>query len=189
MDQTLINRIVEAALLAANQPLTPAQLQGLFSLDDPAPDGTYHPHQNARCLYTDGVDVARVVAPANDDRLAVAATALLAPLEMVILVQQTRTEHVPLETIHSQIDHVLTLFQRLRHGGVDVDLHVLLEKQPLPHQRLRGGPHPPLRDERSRPGRRGAAGGRLPGEDRSHGRHAQGHRARLCAAGNSECRV
>ena len=40
MDQTLINRIVEAALLAANQPLTLAQLQGLFSLDDPAPDGS-----------------------------------------------------------------------------------------------------------------------------------------------------
>jgi segregation and condensation protein B len=40
MDQTLITRIVEAALLAANQPLTVAQLQGLFSLDDPAPDGS-----------------------------------------------------------------------------------------------------------------------------------------------------
>ncbi len=40
MDQTLITRIVEAALLAANQPLTLAQLQGLFSLDDPAPDGS-----------------------------------------------------------------------------------------------------------------------------------------------------
>ena len=39
MDQTLITRIVEAALLAANQPLTLAQLHGLFSLDDPAPDG------------------------------------------------------------------------------------------------------------------------------------------------------
>ncbi len=40
MDQTFITRIVEAALLAANQPLTLAQLQGLFSLDDPAPDGS-----------------------------------------------------------------------------------------------------------------------------------------------------
>src|SRR5687768_15611092 len=40
MDQTLITRIVEAALLASSQPLTPAQLQGLFSLDDPAPDGS-----------------------------------------------------------------------------------------------------------------------------------------------------
>jgi segregation and condensation protein B len=40
MDQTLITRIVEAALLAANQPLTLAQLQGLFSLDDPVPDGS-----------------------------------------------------------------------------------------------------------------------------------------------------
>jgi chromosome segregation and condensation protein ScpB len=29
---------VEAALMAANQPLTLAQLHGLFSLDDPAPD-------------------------------------------------------------------------------------------------------------------------------------------------------
>src|SRR6476646_1368221 len=40
MDQTFITRVVEAALLAANQPLTLAQLQGLFSLDDPAPDGS-----------------------------------------------------------------------------------------------------------------------------------------------------
>jgi segregation and condensation protein B len=40
MDQTLITRIIEAALLAANQPLTLAQLHGLFSLDDPAPDGS-----------------------------------------------------------------------------------------------------------------------------------------------------
>jgi segregation and condensation protein B len=40
MDQQLITRIVEAALLAANQPLTLAQLHGLFSLDDPAPDGS-----------------------------------------------------------------------------------------------------------------------------------------------------
>lgn len=39
MDQTLINRIVEAALLAANQPLTAAQLKALFTLDEPAPEG------------------------------------------------------------------------------------------------------------------------------------------------------
>ncbi len=40
MDQTFITRIVEAALLAANQPLTLAQLHGLFPLDEPAPDGS-----------------------------------------------------------------------------------------------------------------------------------------------------
>jgi len=40
MDQTLIKRIIEAALLAANQPLTLVQLRGLFSLDDPAPEGS-----------------------------------------------------------------------------------------------------------------------------------------------------
>src|SRR5690554_8190052 len=40
MDQTLINRIVEAALLAASQPLTVVQLRGLFPLDEPAPDGS-----------------------------------------------------------------------------------------------------------------------------------------------------
>ncbi len=40
MDQHLITRIVEAALLAANQPLTLAQLHGLFPLDEPAPDGS-----------------------------------------------------------------------------------------------------------------------------------------------------
>ena len=39
MDQTLINRIVEAALLAANQPLGVAQLRGLFTVDEPAPEG------------------------------------------------------------------------------------------------------------------------------------------------------
>ncbi|MBS0225404.1 MAG: SMC-Scp complex subunit ScpB [Proteobacteria bacterium] len=40
MDQTLITRIVEAALLAAPQPLTLVQLNGLFPLDEPAPDGS-----------------------------------------------------------------------------------------------------------------------------------------------------
>ena len=40
MDQTLINRIVEAALLASSQPLTAAQLGALFTLDEPAPDGS-----------------------------------------------------------------------------------------------------------------------------------------------------
>lgn len=40
MDQQLITRIVEAALLAANQPLTLAQLHGLFPLDEPAPEGS-----------------------------------------------------------------------------------------------------------------------------------------------------
>lgn len=40
MDQTLINRIVEAALLAATQPLTLAQLHGLFPEDEPAPPGS-----------------------------------------------------------------------------------------------------------------------------------------------------
>jgi len=40
MEQCLFNRIVEAALMAANQPLTLAQLHGLFSLDDPAPEGS-----------------------------------------------------------------------------------------------------------------------------------------------------
>ena len=40
MDQLLIKRIVEAALLAANQPLTSVQLLGLFPLDEPAPEGS-----------------------------------------------------------------------------------------------------------------------------------------------------
>jgi segregation and condensation protein B len=40
MDQSLINRIVEAALLAASQPLTVVQLQALFPLDEPVPDGS-----------------------------------------------------------------------------------------------------------------------------------------------------
>ena len=39
MDQALITRIVEAALLAANQPLTVAQLHGLFPLDEQPPEG------------------------------------------------------------------------------------------------------------------------------------------------------
>ncbi len=37
MDQALITRIVEAALLAASQPLTLAQLHGLFPEEQPAP--------------------------------------------------------------------------------------------------------------------------------------------------------
>ncbi len=40
MDQALITRIVEAALLAANQPLTLAQLHGLFPEEQPAPTGS-----------------------------------------------------------------------------------------------------------------------------------------------------
>ncbi len=40
MDQALINRIVEAALLAANQPLPLAQLHALFPEDAPAPPGS-----------------------------------------------------------------------------------------------------------------------------------------------------
>ena len=40
MDQTLINRIVEAALLASSQPLTLAQLQELFPEEQPAPPGS-----------------------------------------------------------------------------------------------------------------------------------------------------
>ena len=39
MDQALITRIVEAALLAANQPLSLAQLHALFPEDAPAPSG------------------------------------------------------------------------------------------------------------------------------------------------------
>ena len=40
MEQALVTRIVEAALLAATQPLTVVQLRGLFTLDEPAPDGS-----------------------------------------------------------------------------------------------------------------------------------------------------
>ena len=40
MDQALVTRIVEAALLAASQPLTVVQLNALFPLDEPAPEGS-----------------------------------------------------------------------------------------------------------------------------------------------------
>ena len=40
MDQSLINRIEEASLMAATQPLTLAQLHGLFPEDEPAPEGS-----------------------------------------------------------------------------------------------------------------------------------------------------
>src|SRR5690606_18225361 len=40
IDQTLVTRIVEAALLASHQPLTLVQLKGLFPLDEPAPEGS-----------------------------------------------------------------------------------------------------------------------------------------------------
>lgn len=39
-DQGLINRIVEAALLASNLPMTTAQLESLFPEEHPAPDGS-----------------------------------------------------------------------------------------------------------------------------------------------------
>ena len=39
MDPQLIKRIVEAALLASSQPLSLAQLNGLFTVDEPAPEG------------------------------------------------------------------------------------------------------------------------------------------------------
>ena len=38
IDQALVTRIVEAALLASHQPLTLVQLRGLFPLDEPAPE-------------------------------------------------------------------------------------------------------------------------------------------------------
>lgn len=40
MDQLLITRIIEGALLASPQPLTLAQLQGLFPEEEPAPPGS-----------------------------------------------------------------------------------------------------------------------------------------------------
>ncbi len=40
MDQSLINRIVEGALLASSQPLTLVQLRDLFPEDEPAPPGS-----------------------------------------------------------------------------------------------------------------------------------------------------
>lgn len=40
IDAALVTRIVEAALLASNQPLTLAQLQELFPEDQPAPNGS-----------------------------------------------------------------------------------------------------------------------------------------------------
>ncbi|QNN48074.1 SMC-Scp complex subunit ScpB [Thermomonas brevis] len=40
MDQSLVTRVVEAALLASSQPLTLVQLKGLFPLDEPVPDGS-----------------------------------------------------------------------------------------------------------------------------------------------------
>lgn len=40
IDQSLVTRIVEAALLASHQPLTLVQLKGLFPLDEPAPEGS-----------------------------------------------------------------------------------------------------------------------------------------------------
>lgn len=40
MEPSFITRIVEAALLASQQPLTLAQLHALFTLDEPAPEGS-----------------------------------------------------------------------------------------------------------------------------------------------------
>lgn len=62
MDQSLINRIVEAALLAATQPLTLAQLHGLFPEDEPAPAGSVEralEHLREACAER-GVDLVEV---------------------------------------------------------------------------------------------------------------------------------
>ena len=49
MDQTLVNRIVEAALLAAQQPLSLVQLHALFPDDEPAPaDSVEHALETLR---------------------------------------------------------------------------------------------------------------------------------------------
>jgi len=47
MDQDLIKRIVEAALLAAAQPLSVAQLSGLFPEEEPVPPGSIEQALNA----------------------------------------------------------------------------------------------------------------------------------------------
>ena len=62
MDQALINRIVEAALLAANQPLTLAQLHALFPEDAPAPAGSVETalEQLAQACEERGVELVEV---------------------------------------------------------------------------------------------------------------------------------
>ncbi|HLT43882.1 MAG TPA: SMC-Scp complex subunit ScpB, partial [Luteimonas sp.] len=40
LDTRMVARIVEAALLAASQPLSLQQLRALFPLDEPAPEGS-----------------------------------------------------------------------------------------------------------------------------------------------------
>ena len=62
MDQSLINRIVEAALLAASQPLTVAQLHGLFPEDEPVPAGSVEQalHQLAEACADRGVELVEV---------------------------------------------------------------------------------------------------------------------------------
>jgi segregation and condensation protein B len=61
-DQGLINRIVEGALLAANLPMTTAQLEGLFPEDHPAPEGSIAAaldHLSAACAER-GVELVEV---------------------------------------------------------------------------------------------------------------------------------
>jgi segregation and condensation protein B len=62
MDQSLINRIVEAALMAATQPLTLAQLHGLFPEDEPAPPDSVEQalHQLAEDCADRGVELVEV---------------------------------------------------------------------------------------------------------------------------------
>lgn len=62
MDQSLINRIVEAALLASSQPVALAQLRELFPEDQPAPQGGIEAaieHLQAECE-TRGVELVEV---------------------------------------------------------------------------------------------------------------------------------
>ena len=62
MDQALINRIVEAALLAANQPLALAQLHAVFPEDAPAPPGSVEAalEQLAQACADRGVELVEV---------------------------------------------------------------------------------------------------------------------------------
>lgn len=62
MDQSLINRIVEAALMAATQPLTLAQLHGLFPEDEPAPSDSVEQalHRLAEDCADRGVELVEV---------------------------------------------------------------------------------------------------------------------------------
>ena len=112
MDQTLIRQIVEAALLAAPQPLTLAQLAGLFPEDEPAPNGSLQ----------QALDELIVLIVLEDARLGVDLVREMAfPHRIRITAQPVHSQMILNERVVDEGQHLLVtgkpLIKRI-HGGL-----------------------------------------------------------------------